>query len=185
MTRGYPDDNNEPSDRQSAEQLLPQVYAELRRIAAHKLARERPGQTLNATALVHEAYLRLAKQNAEPQWQDTTHFFRAAAEAMRRILIEVARRKGRRKRGGDREQFELTESDIQLARPPEELLEVDEVLDKLGDADEMAAEIAKLRYFLGLSVEEAADALNMARATAYRHWKFARAWLRCEMTDSD
>jgi RNA polymerase sigma factor (TIGR02999 family) len=170
---------------QTADELLPMVYSELRRLAARQLSRERPGQTLGATALVHEAYLRLTKQVGGPGWNDSAHFFRAAAEAMRRILIEAARRKKRLKRGGDGERFELLESGIQVARPPEELLAVDEALDKLAHEDEAAAEIVKLKYFVGLSIEEAADALGMARATAYRHWKFARAWLRCEMSDRE
>lgn len=176
------DSRSTRADLQSADELLPLVYGELRRLAARSLSRERPGQTLNATALVHEAYLRLTKQDGGPGWRDSAHFFRAAAEAMRRILIEAARRKGRLKRGGDCERFELVDSDIQVARPPEELLAVDEALGRLAQEDEAAAEIVKLKYFVGLSIEEAADALGIARATAYRHWKFARAWLRCEMS---
>jgi RNA polymerase sigma factor (TIGR02999 family) len=167
---------------QSADELLPLVYDELRRLAARNLSRERPGQTLNATALVHEAYLRLTRQDEDPRWNDSAHFFRAAAEAMRRILIEAARRKKRLKRGGDGERFALSDADIQVARPPEELLAVDEALERLALEDASAAEIVKLKYFVGLSIEEAADALGIARATAYRHWTFARAWLRCEMS---
>ena len=169
----------------SAEEVLPLVYSELRRLAARQLARERPGQTLGATALVHEAYLRLTKQEGGPRWKDSAHFFRAAAEAMRRILIEAARRKKRLKRGGSAERFELLDTDLPFGRPPEELLAVDDALGKLAEEDEAAAEIVKLKYFVGLSIEEAADALGIARATAYRHWKFGRAWLRCAISDRE
>jgi len=160
--------------------LLPQVYNELRRLAAQRLAKEAPGQTLQATALVHEAYLRLVGAD-DPGWQGRGHFFAAAAEAMRRILVEQARRRGSLKHGGDRGRVELVDACATLQSPPEEVLVVDEALSKLAAEDALAAELVKLRYFAGLSVEEAADALGISRATAYRHWTYARAWIRCEV----
>jgi RNA polymerase sigma factor (TIGR02999 family) len=164
----------EAGDGQAAGKLLPLVYDELRQLAQAKLAHERPGQTLDATALVHEAYLRLV---GDQQFANRRHFFAAAAEAMRRILVENARRKDRVRHGGGRLRIELSDALPAHADRPDELLAVDEALSELSREDPDAAELVKLRYFAGLSVEEAASALGMARATAYRHWTFARAWL--------
>jgi RNA polymerase sigma factor (TIGR02999 family) len=163
-----------------AAELLPLVYGELRRLAAQRLSREAPGQTLQATALVHEAYLRLVGAD-DPGWQGKGHFFAAAAEAMRRILVERARMHGSLKRGGDRRRVELVDASATLQSPPEEILVVDEALSKLAAEDPLAADLVKLRYFAGLGVDEAAGALGMSRATAYRHWIYARAWIRCEV----
>jgi RNA polymerase sigma factor (TIGR02999 family) len=170
-------------DPDAASQLLPLVYAELRQLAAQRLAHEKPGQTLDATALVHEAYLRLAGSGEAGRWDSRCHFFAAAAEAMRRILIESARRKQRRKHGGGRRRVDLAEHDLADPSPPDELLALDEALVKLAAEDAIAAEVVKLRYYAGLSVEEAADALGISRANAYRHWTYARAWLRCALQD--
>jgi RNA polymerase sigma factor (TIGR02999 family) len=169
-------------DAHAAEQLLPAVYKELRRLAAAQMAHERPGHTLNPTALVHEAYLRLV---GGQQFENRRHFFVAAAEAMRRILIERARRKKALKRGGGGAQMQIDEADRITTITPDQLLAVDEALAKLAAEDAPAAEIVGLRYFAGLSVEEAADVLGMSRATAYRHWTYARAWLRCELCEAD
>lgn len=163
-------------DPHAAEQLLPLVYDELRRLAARQMAQEKPGQTLEATALVHEAYLRLVGPH-QPPWQGLTHFIAAAGEAMRRILVEQARRKGRIKRGGGRERIDLDNIEVSYTAPPDELLAIHEALDGLADDDPTGAQIVKLRYFLGLSIEEAADSLGLARSTAYEHWSYARAWL--------
>ncbi|QEH39097.1 ECF sigma factor [Aquisphaera giovannonii] len=171
----------EVGDRQAAGKLLPLVYDELRRLAARKLAGEAPGHTLQATALVHEAYLRLVGPDADRLWEGRGHFFAAAAEAMRRILVESARRRRRQKRGGGRPRVELLEADLTIDDPPDELLEVDEALGRLEATDPEAAALVKLRYFGGLTVEEAAGSLGMSRATAYRHWAYARAWVRCEV----
>ncbi len=151
------------------------------RLAVAKMAREKPGQTLQATALVHEAYLRLVGQDKrEASWDHRGHFFAAAAEAMRRILIEQARRKKLPKHGGGRRRIDLNEAH-RLLETSEDLLLIDDALGRLSAEDATAVEIVKLRLYAGLSVEEAADALGVARATAYRHWNFARAWLRCEL----
>jgi RNA polymerase sigma factor (TIGR02999 family) len=163
-------------DLSAAEQLLPLVYDQLRQLATLQMAQEKPGQTLQATALVHEAYLRLVGPN-QPPWQGRTHFIAAAAEAMRRILVEQARRKGRIKRGGGRERIDLDGIEVSYVAPPDELLAIHEALDGLAGDDPTAAQIVKLRYFLGLSIEEAADSLGLARSTAYDHWSYARAWL--------
>ena len=173
--------NIERGDRGASEQLLPLVYDELRRLAGRRLVHEPPGQTLQATALVHEAYLRLVGGDEGRGWDSRGHFFAAAAEAMRRILVENARRRGRQKRGGGRVRAELLEADLAVDDPPDEVLAVDEALERLAAEDRQAAELVKLRYFAGLSVEEAAAALGMSRATAYRHWTYARAWVRCEV----
>jgi RNA polymerase sigma factor (TIGR02999 family) len=169
-------------DPQAAGQLLPLVYDELRRLAAQQLAREAPGQTLDATALVHEAYLRLVGPADERRWKDRGHFFAAAAQAMRHLLVDNARRKRRAKHGGGRRRVALDES---VPAPPAsepDLLALDEALTRLEAADPEAAAMVQLRYFAGLSVEEAADALGTSRATAYRHWTFARAWLLHELS---
>ena len=164
-------------DPQAAGQLLPLVYDELRRLAAQRLAQEKPGHTLQATALVHEAYLRLVDcENAQP-WNSRGHFYAAAAEAMRRILIESARRKKSDKHGGNWTRVSLDRADAVAAAPPDELLALDEALDQLGQNDPLAASLVKLRYFAGLSIEQAAESLGLSLATAYRHWTFARAWV--------
>src|SRR5947208_999088 len=155
---------------QAAEQLLPLVYDELRRLAAQKLAHEKPGQTLDATALVHEAYLRLVGPADTNRWRDRGHFFAAAAESMRRILVEQARRKRAEKRGGDGRRFELSEADCMEIPDPDTLLTVDDVLERLEREDPGSAAVARLRLFAGLSIEEAAAALGVSRATAFRDW---------------
>jgi RNA polymerase sigma factor (TIGR02999 family) len=173
-------------DQAAARDLLPAVYAELRRLATQKLAQERPGHTLQPTALVHEAYVRLLgstssapESDAEPQrFECRAHFFAAAAEAMRRILVENARRKRRLKRGGERQRVDLAANEPAAPRPPtEDVLAVDEVLTELAKEDAAKAELVKLRFFAGLSVEEAAACLDISRATADRWWAYARAWL--------
>ena len=171
-------------DAQALEQLLPLVYDELRRLAASNLARESPGQTLQATALVHEAYLRLVGAS-EPRFETRGHFFTAAAEAMRRILIDRARSKGRQKRGGGARRLELNELDLAMPPPDDDLLALDEALARLEEEDRTKAELVKLRFFAGLSVEQAAAALGISRATADRYWSFARAWLFHEIAGTD
>jgi len=166
----------EGGDAGAIDALLPAVYEELRLLAAQKLARERPGHTLQATALVHEAYLRLVGSDGQG-WQSRTYFFGAAAEAMRRILIEDARRKHRLKRGGDRLRVELTDGDLAMDGRPEDLIALDEALTELAENDPTKAELVKLRYFAGLTIEQAATVLNLSSATAKRHWTYARAWL--------
>lgn len=163
---------------QAASELLPLVYDELRRLAAAKLAHEKPGQTLDATGLVHEAYLRLVGKGDEPQWESRGHFFAAAAEAMRRILVENARQKKSLKHGGDHQRIDLHPHDLVLRETPEELLALDEALTNLAQEDPPAAQVVKLHFFAGLSIEEAAMAMGISRATAYRHWTYAKAWLR-------
>src|SRR5262245_27305024 len=167
----------EEGDPKVAGQLLPLVYDELRKLAAAKMAREAPGQTLQATALVHEAWLKLAGSERQ-QWRGRAHFFGAAAEAMRRILIDQARRKASQKRGPARQREELHESRIELRAPSAEILAVHEALDALAAEDRMAAEVVKLRYFVGMTIPEIAEALEIAARTADRHWAFARAWLK-------
>jgi RNA polymerase sigma factor (TIGR02999 family) len=175
----------EQGDPHAASQLLPLVYDELRRLAAQQLASEKPGQTLQATALVHEAYLRLVGNGEEPHWNSRGHFFAAAAQAMRNILVDNARRKRRTKHGGGQHRVELDEA---LPAPPDDaegLLALDEALSRLAAEDPEAARIVHLRYFAGLSVEEAAQALGISRASAYRQWTFARAWLLQALSDSE
>jgi RNA polymerase sigma factor (TIGR02999 family) len=164
-------------------ELLPLVYDELRRLAEQKLAQEAPGQTLQPTALVHEAYLRLLGPAGQGRWNDRGHFFAAAAQAMRRILIDNARRKQAQKRDGGR-RVELQD----VPAPPsaaEDLLALDEALTRLAAADPAAAQVVQLRYFAGLSIDEAAQSLGLSRATAYRHWTFARAWLLQELAGDE
>ena len=173
----------EEGDLHAAEQLLPLVYEELRKLAAQKLAQEAPGQTLEATALVHEAYLRLVDVEKVQHWDSRGHFFAAAAEAMRRILIENARRKQADKHGHGRGRVELKASDWITCEHPDRLLQLNDALDKLAAEDALAADIVKLRLFAGLSVQEAAEALAVARTTAFRRWSYARAWLRAELGD--
>ena len=162
-------------DRQAAADLLPLVYDELRKLAAAKMAAEAPGHTLDATALVHEAYLRLV---GDQQFDGRSHFFAAAAEAMRRILVNHARDRKRLKRGGGRRRLELLDQVGSLAEDPDLVLSLDELLTRLGEEDAAAARVAHLHLFGGLSVEEAGAALGLSRAVAYRNWKYARAWLR-------
>jgi RNA polymerase sigma factor (TIGR02999 family) len=165
----------------SAEELLPLVYDELRRLARAKLAREKPGQTLQATALVHEAYLRLVGDGATNEWKGRTHFFGAAAEAMRRILIENARRKRSAKRGGRLARIELDTSVMRKHRRSEQLLTLDAALDRLEIVDPLKAQLVKLRFFAGLTNEEASAQLSISAATGKRYWSYARAWLEREM----
>jgi RNA polymerase sigma factor (TIGR02999 family) len=167
----------EPGEPQTAGQLLPLIYNELRALAARKLAQERPGHTLQPTALVHEAYQRLAGKEDHPRWDSPGHFYAAAAEAMRRILIESARRKRRRQARVGRAQDELLPNLPAPADPAADLLELDEVLTQFAALEPRKAELVKLRFYAGLSVEEAARALNISRATADRSWAYARAWL--------
>ena len=161
----------------AADQLLPLVYDELRKLAAHKMANEAPGQTLQATALVHEAWLRLGGDQ-QPAWHNRAHFFAAVGEAMRRILIEQARRKSRQKRGGNQPLEELHESRIELKAPADEVLAVHEALDRLAEEDATAADVVKLRYFAGMSIPQVAEALSIAPRTADRLWAFARVRLK-------
>jgi RNA polymerase sigma factor (TIGR02999 family) len=172
----------EQGDPKAAEQLLPLVYDELRKLAAQRLAQENPGQTLQATALVHEAYLRLVVGADVQHWNSRGHFFAAAAEAMRRLLVESARRKKRAKHGGDRERIDLDEA-LPVAPPREDLLALDEALTKLAAQEPVKAEVVKLRYFAGLSLEEAAAFLNISPATAKRYWAVARAWLFAALSE--
>ncbi|HEY1375926.1 MAG TPA: ECF-type sigma factor [Gemmataceae bacterium] len=172
----------EAGDPRAAAQLLPLVYDELRQLAAARLAAEQPGQTLQPTALVHEAYLRLAGGGPAHGWNGRGHFFAAAAEAMRRILVEAARRKKTEKHGGGRRRVELGDHLPAPGPAPDQLLAVDDALGRLGAEDPTAAELVKLRYYAGLSVEEAGDALGLSRATAYRLWAYARSWLRCAVS---
>jgi len=165
----------EQGDRQAADQLLPLVYDELRKLAAARMAAEKPGHTLSATALVHEAYLRLV---GDQHFDDRGHFFAAAAEAMRRILVNHARDRKRLKRAGGRRRLELLDQVGSLAEDSDLVLSLDELLTRLGEEDAAAAQVAQLHLFGGLSVEEAGAALGLSRAMAYRNWKYARAWLR-------
>ena len=175
----------EQGDAHAAERLLPLVYQELRGLAAYKMAHERAGQTLQPTALVHEAYLRLLGPDGESQpWQSRGHFFSAAAEAMRRILVDNARRKGRQKRGGDFERVTWEESRFGVGPPATELLEVDEALKKLEQEDPDMAGLVKLRYFAGMTVAETASVLGVSPRTVNRQWECARAWLYCEISGS-
>ena len=162
---------------QAAEELLPLVYDELRRLAAVRIAHERPGQTLQATALVHEAYLRLVGDESQTQWEHRGHFFAAAAEAMRRILVENARRKRRLRHGGEYQRVELAEADVVITGPADDVLALDEALQQFEHDQPRKAALVKLRYFAGLSEAESAAALGISRATAARWWAFARAWL--------
>jgi RNA polymerase sigma factor (TIGR02999 family) len=174
----------EKGDPSAAEQLLPLVYDELRKLAAEKMANERPGHTLEATALVHEAYLRLMGKSHDPHWSGRGHFFAAAAEAMRRILIDNARRKHALKRGGDAQRVDLDA--IELASDPgsDKLLALEDALIRLTNKDSAKAELVKLRYFAGLTTQEAAAVLGISTATADRYWAYARAWLQVEISAS-
>jgi RNA polymerase sigma factor (TIGR02999 family) len=165
-------------DRRAAADLLPLVYDELRQLAAARMAAESPDQTLQPTALVHEAYLRLIGPADEPRWESRGHFFAAAAEAMRRILVDASRRKRTHKHGGHRRRVELPDVPGESVVAGERLLALDEALTRLAAEDPVAARVVELRHFAGLSIEDAAATLGLSRATAYRHWTYARAWLR-------
>jgi RNA polymerase sigma factor (TIGR02999 family) len=171
----------EQGDPQAAAQLLPLVYGELRKLAAVKLAQEKPGQTLQATALVHEAFVRLVDVDKAQDWDSRGHFFAAAAEAMRRILVDRARAKGREKHGGKLKRLDIDAVDLAAKATPDQLLALDEALAKLAVDDPAAAQIVELRYFAGLTVVQAGKALAMSTTTAYRHWNYARAWLHNEL----
>ena len=175
----------ESGDQLAAEQLLPLVYEELRKLAAVKLVQEKPGQTLQATALVHEAYLRLVGGDESQRWDNRGHFFAAAAEAMRRILVEQARRKQALKAGGALARVEFAEIAAEADRDPLELLALDEALQKLEQQDPRKAQLIKLRYFAGLTIEQAAAALGVAPSTANADWVYAKSWLRLEMRCAD
>lgn len=175
----------EQGDPHAAEQLLPLVYDELRKLAAHNLAQEKPGQTLQATALVHEAYVRLVGSDADKNWNSRGHFFAAAAEAMRRILVESARRKGRQKRGGAWVRRDVTVDEPATQGPVADVLAVDEALMQLAKHHPEHADLVKLRYFAGLTVAEAAAALSISTATADRRWRYARAWLARRLSAGD
>ena len=179
----------EQGDPHAAEQLLPLVYEELRKLAAQKLAQEKPGQTLQATALVHEAYLRLVDVDQVQHWDSRGHFFAAAAEAMRRILIDHARRKRRPKHGGDRKRVDLKRVDLNEAlslseASHDDLLALDEALEKLAHEEPAKAQLVKLHYFAGMSLEEAGLVLGISQRTAKRHWGYARAWLYAAISDT-
>lgn len=174
----------EQGDAQAGERLLPLVYDELRKLAAAKLANEKPGQTLQATALVHEAYLRLVDVEVAQRWDSRGHFFAAAAEAIRRILIESARRKNALRHGGDQQRIPLDGLQIELPCRPDELLDLDEALERLKGIDHKKAELVKLRYFAGLTIPEAAGVLGISTTTADRYWAYARAWLHQEIVTS-
>lgn len=172
-------------DSRAAAELLPLVYNELRQLAAARLANEKCGQTLQPTALVHEAYLRLVDKETAQRWDSRGHFFAAAAEAMRRILVENARRKKRQKHGGEFQRVELNESDFATTLPDERLLAIDEALDRLAKEDPPAAELVKLRFFAGFSISEAAEILGISRSNAYAQWAYARAWLQCQVESAE
>ena len=175
----------EQGDPHAARELLPLVYAELRRLAAQKMAHEAPGQTIQPTALVHEAYLRLVGADAASAWDDRGHFFAAAAEAMRRILIENARRKHSLKHGGGRQRKPLEEVSLALNEAEDDLLAIDEALGKFAEKDRVKAELVRLRFFAGCTIEQAARMLGISTATAERWWAYARAWLHQEMSRAE
>ena len=175
----------EQGDPSAAEQLLPLVYDELRRLAAAKMAQEKPGQTLQATALVHEAYLRLVGEATPQHWDGRGHFFAAAAESMRRILVERARRRMAEKHGGKLDRVELSDRDILARNSPDEIVALHDALTVLAKDEPASADLVKLRIFADFSVEQAGKLLGMSRATAYRHWTYARAWLKNEMAYDD
>lgn len=175
----------EHGDPQAAAKLLPLVYEELRKLAAQRMAREKPGHTIEATALVHEAYLRLLGGGAEQPWNSRAHFFGAAAEAMRRILVESARQKHALRRGGDRQKLNIDLIEPAAPRISDDILALDEALEKLAQKDPMKAELIKLRYFAGLTMQQSAEALAISPATAHRYWNYARAWLHQEIVGKE
>jgi RNA polymerase sigma factor (TIGR02999 family) len=175
----------EHGDAHAASQLLPLVYEELRRLAAQRMAQEAPGQTLQATGLVHEAYLRLVGENEEQRWNSRGHFFAAAAEAMRRILVEQARHKRSAKAGGQRQRVELHAEQLAAPSRDVDLIALDEALNKLAGHDGRKAELVKLRFFAGLTIRQAAAALGIAESTADADWAYAKSWLRLELVDTD
>jgi len=175
----------EQGDQQASAQLLTLVYDELRRLAAQKMAHEVPGQTLQATALVHEAYLRLVDAEGVQHWNSRGHFFAAAAEAMRRLLVENARRKNALQRGGDRERLDLSLAEPEAPRLSEDVLALNDALEKLEKQDRNKADLVKLRYFAGMTMEQAAEAVGISPAAAHRHWNYARAWLHQEISGKD
>ena len=174
----------EQGDRKASEQLLPLVYEELRRLAARKMSQENPGQTLQATALVHEAYLRLVDVQKTQHWDSRGHFFSAAAEAMRRILVDNARRRSSQKRGGDHLKQELDEAEVIAPPIGRDILALDEALDKLAETDPKVAELVKLRFFAGLTNKEAAQLLGISSRTANNYWAYAKAWLLQEIEEA-
>ena len=182
---GHGPESHTGSERKPARELLPLVYDELRRLAAQRMARESPGQTLQATALVHEAYLRLVGGNPDRPWEGRGHFFAAAAEAMRRILVENARRRHRLKRGGHRGRVDLDAASPAAPETDDDLLALDEALEKLAAKDPVKAQLVQLRIFAGLTLAEAAEILGLSPATADRYWAYARAWLRVEIAGRD
>jgi RNA polymerase sigma factor (TIGR02999 family) len=173
----------EQGDPKAAEQLLPLVYDELRKLAASRLAQEKPGQTLQATALVHEAYLRLVDVEEAQDWDSRGHFFAAAAESMRRILLNRARDKNRLKRGGDRNRTDLDNVAVALDTSPDELIELDEAISDLAKRDSVSADLVKLRFFAGMSLKDASAALGLTRRQGDRHWAYARAWMFDRLRD--
>lgn len=175
----------EQGDPTAAEQLLPLVYDELRKLAACRMAREAPGHTLQATALVHEAYVRLVDGDGSSPWHSRGHFFQAAGEAMRRILVENARRKTRKKHGGEHQRVDFEDFDIPCTMPAKDVLALDAALKQLAERDPLKAKLVQLRFFAGLGNEEAAQVLGISAATAKRYWRYTRAWLHAEITERD
>ncbi len=175
----------EKGDPQAAEQLLPLVYNELRKLAAAKMAQEMPGQTLSATALVHEAYIRLVDLKVAEHWDSRGHFFAAAAEAMRRILVEQSRRKRSLRRGGGLQRHDLEHIEITMSEPSIDVTAMDEVLARFERLDKLKADLVKLRYFAGLTIPQAAEALGISSSSADRYWTYARAWLHAELKKSE
>jgi RNA polymerase sigma factor (TIGR02999 family) len=175
----------EQGDPQAAERLLPLVYEELRKLATAKMAQENPGQTLQATALVHEAYIRLVDVDKPQHWNSRGHFFQAAAEAMRRILVENARRKSRKKYGGEHHRVDREGVEVSCRMPSDDLLALDEALTELADVDPLKARLVQLRFFAGMDNDEAARVLGFSAPTAKRYWRYARAWLHARIRECD
>ncbi|HEY0982293.1 ECF-type sigma factor [Schlesneria sp.] len=176
-------DEMRTGDADASARLLPLVYAELRRIAAFRMSHEKCGNTLQPTALVHEAWLRMATSPSGNQWENRQHFYAAAAESMRRILVDAARRKAAQKHGGKFSRLQLSEDELLCPSPAAEIVAVNDALDQLEEDDSVAAELVKLHYFGGLSLEEAGEMLNLSRASAYRVWTYAKTFLRVHLTD--
>lgn len=172
----------ESGDRQASERLLPLVYDELRKLATARLTGERPGQTLQATALVHEAYVRLVDDQRVQNWEGKGHFFAAAAEAMRRILIDRAKARAAQKRGGDRRRIDFDSVDAMVEASPSQMLAIDEAIQQLAELDNTAAQLVRLHCFAGLTIAQAAESLGISVATGYRHWSYARVWLHRELS---